>query len=147
MKKTPKTSKQKEKQEIILLHKRSTVDEAFRSEIKMFFDRLSTSQAIDHTLNTEKCKFSENYEKEESCLCGVQVRSKPLLIETEWPLVTAQNFKGTEISKMLRDLHSLILEKPYWLCFFPSDFHKPVIVEKRCWCTVSITSTVTKTMF
>lgn len=48
----------------------------------MLFHRLSTSQAIYHTLNIEKCKYAENYKKKK---VGVHVRSKPFLIDVEWP--------------------------------------------------------------
>lgn len=66
----------------------------------MYCDRLPTSQTIDDTFNLEKWKFSENCDKEERCLSGVQVRSRPLFIDMEWPpshcpkLQRHRNIKG-----------------------------------------------------
>lgn len=117
------------KTETVNYRERPIVKEIFGSETKTFFDRLSASQAIDHTLNIEKCKLSENYEKEESCLSSLQVRSKPLLIDMEWP--PGHHFPTLQRHRNIKDvlrpasfesqrvcaLRIRVLGKLYWFTF------------------------------
>lgn len=110
----------------VLLNKWFIVEEVFRSEIKMFCDRLPTSQTIDVTLNIEKCKFSENCAKEERCLSEVQIRSRPLFIDTEWP---RSHCPKLQRHKNIKD----VLRTPFFwvsesLCFEDGDLGEAVLV-------------------
>lgn len=128
------------------------VENAFRSKIKMSCARVGTK-------NNEKWKFSESCAMEERCLSEVQVRSKLLFTDMQWPpthcpkLQRHGNIKDVLISPFFWVSESQCFEekdvgKGILFLLYPLIFlNKPVSVGKGSWCTVCIMYMVTTNIF